>query len=151
MTLERRRTDAAPFGATQWKLVNFLTLNHLGIVDHDEKDRASALRELLTLFADLSDVVSEQRIRGIEGVSSRPIVRRLRQKNGFNAARGIEVTLLFDEKAFEGTGVFLLGAVLDRFLAEYTSINSFTETVIETRQRGVIKRWPPRGGRGRLL
>ena len=78
-------------------------------------------------------------------------MRRLRQKNGFNAARGIEVTLLFDEKAFEGTGVFLLGAVLDRFLAEYTSINSFTETVIETRQRGVIKRWPPRGGRGRLL
>ena len=151
VTLERRRTDAAPFGATQWKLVNFLALNHLGIVDHDEKDRASALRELLTLFADLSDVVSEQRIRGIEGVSSRPIVRRLRQKNGFNAARGIEVTLLFDEKAFEGTGVFLLGAVLDRFLAEYTSINSFTETVIETRQRGVIKRWPPRGGRGRLL
>jgi type VI secretion system protein ImpG len=151
VTLERRRTDAAPFGATQWKLINFLALNHLGIVDHDEKDRASALRELLTLFADLSDVVSEQRIRGIEGVSSRPIVRRLRQKNGFNAARGIEVTLLFDEKAFEGTGVFLLGAVLDRFLAEYTSINSFTETVIETRQRGVIKRWPPRGGRGRLL
>jgi len=70
---------------------------------------------------------------------------------GVNAARGIEVTLLFDEKAFEGTGVFLLGAVLDRFLAEYTSINSFTETVIETRQRGVIQRWPPRGGRGRLL
>ena len=94
----------------------FPPLNHLGIVDHDEKDRASALRELLSLFADLSDVVSEQRIRGIEGVSSRPIVRRLRQKNGFNAARGIEVTLLFDEKAFEGTGVFLLGAVLDRFL-----------------------------------
>ena len=117
----------------------------------DDKDRAGALRELLALFADLSDVVSEQRIRGIEGVSSRPIVRRLRQKNGFNAARGIEITVTFDEKAFEGTGVFMLGAVLDRFFAEYTSINSFTETVIETRQRGVIKRWPPRAGMGRLL
>ena len=91
----------------------------------------AALRELLALFADLSDVVSEQRIRGIEGVSSRPIVRRLRQKNGFNAARGIEITVRFDEKAFEGIGIFLLGAVLDRFFAEYTSINSFTETVIE--------------------
>jgi type VI secretion system protein ImpG len=44
-----------------------------------------------------------------------------------------------------------MGAVLDRFLAEYATINSFTETVIATRQRGVIKRWPPRGGRGRLL
>ena len=28
------------------------------------------------------------------------------------------------------------------------TINSFTETVIATRQRGVIKRWPPRGGAG---
>jgi type VI secretion system protein ImpG len=151
VAMERRRGDAAPFGAIQWRLVNFLALNHLGIVDQDEKDRAGALRELLSLFADLSDTASEQRIRGIEAVSSRPIVRRLKQKNGFNAARGVEVTIMFDEKAFEGTGVFLLGAVLDRFLAEYTSINSFTETVIETRQRGVIKRWPPRGGMGRLL
>jgi type VI secretion system protein ImpG len=151
VTLERRRSEATPFGAIQWKLINFLALNHLGIVDHDEKDRGSALRELLALFVDLSDTVSEQRIRGVEQVSTRPIVRRLRQKNGFNAARGVEVTITFDEKAFEGTGVFLLGAVLDRFLAEYATINSFSETVIATRQRGVIKRWPPRGGRGRLL
>jgi len=151
VALDRRRGDSSRFGAIQWKLVNFLALNHLGIVDHDERDKAAALRELLTLFADLSDTASEQRIRGIEGVASRPIVRRLHQKTGFNAARGVEVTVTFDEKAFEGTGVFLLGAVLDRFLAEYASINSFTETVIQTRQRGVIKRWPPRGGMGRLL
>jgi type VI secretion system protein ImpG len=95
--------------------------------------------------------VSEQRIRGIESVSSRPIVRRLRHKNGFNAARGIEITVSFDEKAFEGTGVFLLGAILDRFFAEYTSLNSFTETVIESKQRGLIKRWPPRAGAGQVL
>ena len=151
VTLERKRSDIAPYGATQWKLLNFLARNHLGIVDHDEKDHAGGLRELLSLFSDMSDSISEQRIRGIERVSSRPIVRRLRQKNGFNAARGVEITVTVDEKAFEGQGVFLLGAVLDRFFAEYTSINSFTETVIETRQRGVIKRWPPRGGMGRLL
>ena len=151
VTLERRRADAGPFGAIQWRIVNFLTFNHLGIVDHDDKHRAGALRELLSIFADLSDTISEQRIRGIEAVSSRPIVRRLRQKNGFNAARGIEITVLIDEKAFEGVGVFMIGAVLDRFFADYTSINSFTETVIETRQRGIIKRWPARGGTGRLL
>jgi type VI secretion system protein ImpG len=151
VTLERRRTDAASFGATQWKLVNFLARNHLGIVDHGEADRAAGLRELLSLFTDLSDVISEQRLRGIESVTGRPIVRRLKQKNGFNAARGVEITVTLDEKAFEGIGVFLLGAVLDRFFAEYSSINSFTETVIETKQRGTIKRWPPRGGMGRLL
>jgi len=146
VAMERRNADTAPYGTTIWKLVNFLSLSHLGLIDRGPQDRAGALRELLALFADLSDAVSEQRIRGIESVSSRPIVRRLRQKNGFNAARGIEVTVRFDERAFEGVGIFLLGAVLDRFFAEYTSLNSFTETVIESRQRGIIKRWPPRSG-----
>lgn len=150
-TLERRKADAAPYGATLWKLINFLSLSHLGLIDRDDRDRAGALREMLALFADLSELASEQRIRGIESVSSRPIVRRLRQKNGFNAARGIEITVRFDERAFEGTGIFLLGAVLDRFFAEYTSMNSFTETVIESRQRGVVKRWPPRAGSGHVL
>ena len=46
-----------------------------GIVDQDEKDPAGALPDLLSLLADLSDTPPEQRIRGIEGVSSRPMVR----------------------------------------------------------------------------
>ena len=151
VAMERKRVDTSPFGATAWKLINFLSLSHLGLIDRDQKDRAGALREMLALFTDISELVSEQRLRGIEGVSSRPIVRRLRQKNGFNAARGIEITVLFDDKAFEGTGIFLLGAVLDRFFAEYTSLNSFTETVIESKQRGLVKRWPPRTGTGQAL
>ena len=51
-----------------------------------------------------------------------------------------------DESAFEGTGVFLLGAVLDRFFARYVSINSFTETVMKTTDRGEVMRWPMRTG-----
>ena len=47
--------------------------------------------------------------------------------------RGLEVTVTCDEAAFEGSGVFLLGAVLERFFAKYVSINSFTETVLRTR------------------
>ena len=89
------------------------------------------MRELLALFADLSDMVSEQRIRGIESVSSRPIVRGCGRRTASTPRAASRSRVRFDEKAFEGTGVFLLGAVLDRFFAEYTSINSFTETVIE--------------------
>ena len=43
--------------------------------------------------------------------------------------------------------VFLLGAVFERFLARYVSINSFTETVIRTRERGEIMRWKAQPGR----
>ena len=44
-----------------------------------------------------------------------------------------------------------LGAVLDRFLAEYANVNSFTQTVIVSRQRGLIRRFPPRTGLGPLI
>ena len=53
--------------------------------------------------------------------------------------------------AFEGSGIILLGAVLDRFLAEYANVNSFTQTVIVSRQRGLIRRFPPRTGLGPLI
>lgn len=151
VTIERRQRAGTAPGAIAWRLINLLSLNHLGLTDRNPQDRAGGLRELLGLFADLSDVVTERRVRGIIGVSSRPITRRLRQPNGFNAARGVEITVRFDERAFEGNGIMVLGAVLDRFFAQYTSINSFTETVIESEQRGLVKRWPPRSGTGGLL
>jgi len=56
-----------------------------------------------------------------------------------------------EDKAFEGSGVFLLGAVLDRFFAEYVGINQFTQTVIRTPERKEIMRWPPRLGRRQVL
>ena len=148
---DRKQREPHHPGPVMWRLINFLALNHLGLSDPANADKAAGLREVLALFADLTDVFSERQVRGIEKVSSRPIVRRLRQPTGFNAARGIEVTITFDERDFEGSGVMILGAVLDRFLAEYSSINSFTETVIASTQRGVIMRWPPRSGRGGVL
>jgi type VI secretion system protein ImpG len=151
VTSQWRQRGGMHSGEVAWTLINLLSLNHLGLTDRSPQDRAAGLKELLALFADLSDVVTERRIRGVHGISSRPIVRRIKQENGFNAARGIEVTVLFDEKAFEGNGIMVIGAVLDRFFAEYAAINSFTQTVIESQQRGVVKRWPPRSGLGRLL
>jgi type VI secretion system protein ImpG len=57
-------------------------------------------------------------------------------------ARGSEIALTLDETAFEGTGIFLFGAVVERFFAKYVSVNSFTETVVVSSQRGEVMRWP---------
>lgn len=147
---DRKERETARPGPIMWRLLNLLSLSHLGLVDRPDA-RAGGLREMLALFADISDTFAERQVRGIVGIKSRPIVRHLRQANGFNAARGVEITVTFDEKAFEGTGVMILGAVLDRFFAEYASINSFTETVIASSQRGTVMRWPPRSGLGGVL
>jgi len=65
--------------------------------------------------------------------------------------RGLQVTLTFDDRAFEGTGYAILGAVLDRFLADHVQINSFTQTVIASRSRGEVMRFAPRSGTGPVL
>jgi len=134
-------------GHTAWHLINALSLNHVGLTRTDGK----ALRDVLSLFADLGDPVIERHIASLRTVSTRPVVRRLKSRAGVGAARGIEVTVSFEEKSFEGSGVFVLSAVLERFLAEYAALNHFTQTVVTTVERGEIARWRPRSGSRRPL
>ncbi len=149
--LEREGDPRLTSGPVHWRLISYLTLSFLGIDGHGTADSGAGLREMLSLFTDVSSQVSRRQISGLKSVASRPVTRSIRRGGGYHAARGIEVTLTFDERAFEGSGVMLLGAVLDRFLAEYASINSFTQVVIRSDQRNVIKTWPPRTGQGPLL
>jgi type VI secretion system protein ImpG len=147
----RSRSETAHTGTVTWRLVNLLSTNHLGLVDRGAGRNAEAVRETLSIFAEMADSATERRIRGVRHVDSRPIVRRIRQHSGIGVARGIEITVTIDEKAFETTGIFLLGAVLDRFFAEYSGFNHFTQTVIRSVDRGEVMRWPPRMGMRRPL
>lgn len=148
---QRGRTEAVYGGAATWRLINMLSLNHLGLLDRGGGKNAQALREMLSLFADLADSATERRIRAIRSVEAQPIVRRVRHRAGTGAARGTEITITIDEKGFEGAGAFLLGAVLDRFFAEYAGMNHFTQVIIRSVERGQIMRWPPRIGARRAL
>jgi type VI secretion system protein ImpG len=147
----RSRGETAHTGTVTWRLVNMLSTNHLGLVERGAGRNAQALRETLSMFADMNDASTERRIRGVRNVDSRPVVRRVRERVGVGAGRGIEITVTIDERAFEGTGAFLLGAILDRFFAEYSSFNHFTQTVIRSAERGEIMRWPPRMGTRKAL
>jgi len=135
------------WGETSWRLVNHLSLNYLSVTDDAPGQGAVGLRELLTLYGDLSDPGMRRQIGGLRSATGRPIVRRLPFDGPPSFARGTELTVECDETAFEGTSVFLLGMVLDRFFSRYTSINSFCELVLRTTQRGEISRWPMQLGR----
>ena len=138
-------------GDAAWRLISHLSLNYLSITDADRGQGAEALRELLGLYAPLRDVNQEKQMEGLISLSSRPIVRRLTDEVLSTAVRGTELKINFEESFFEGSGVYLLGAVLERFFAKYVSLNSFTETVLHSQQRGEIARWPARTGTRRLI
>jgi len=142
----RSRSEVAHTGAVAWRLINMLSLNQLGLVERGAGKGGEAVREMLGMFGDLADSATERKIRGVRSVDSAPVVRRVHRDTGSATARGIEITVTVDEKAFEGSGVFLLGAVLDRFFVEYVGLNHFTQTVIRTVERGEIMRWPTRIG-----
>jgi type VI secretion system protein ImpG len=137
--------EDSSIGEVAWRLVSMLSLNHLALVQRAAGDGAKGLREMLVLFADLADNASDRRIRGIRSVDARSITRRLPRFHGV-VARGLEIAVVLEEKAFEGSGAFLLGAILDRYFAEYVAINHFTQTVIRSVERGEIMRWPARIG-----
>ena len=138
-------------GGAAWRLISHLSLNYLSLMDADQQVGASALREILSLYADSGDSALRKQIEGLKSVTARPVLRRVASGGPIAFGRGLQIETTLDEAAFRGTGVFLLGAVLDHFFARYVSINSFTETVIRTLDRGEIARWPARTGQRPIL
>jgi type VI secretion system protein ImpG len=138
-------------GEVTWRLISQLSLNYLSLINTNPEDGATALRDLLSLYSNMTEAHIRKQVEGVKTISSRPITRRVQTDGPIAFARGLEVTVTFDEVAFEGSGVFLLGTVLDEFFAKYVSLNSFTETVIRTLDRNEIIRWPARIGRRPML
>jgi len=130
-----------------WRLVSQLSLNYLSLLDASDGQGASAIRELLRLYGDTQDIRVQRQIDGVRAVTGRPMVDRVPGGGPMTFARGVEITLLADEGAFQGVGVLLLATVLEEFFSRYVTINSFTEVVLRTVERGEVMRWPARIGR----
>jgi type VI secretion system protein ImpG len=138
-------------GETAWRLLSHLQLNYVSLLENNSGEGAAALREMLTLYCDEFDSSALRQIEGVKAVSSQPIVRRIPVPGPITFGRGLEITLTCDDGAFEGTGAFLLGAVMQQFFARYVSVNSFTETVLRTLERNEVARWPARLGTRQTL
>ncbi len=137
-------------GERSWRLISHLSLNYLSLVDGDGKG-AAALREMLSLYQEAYATDAVRQSEGLVSVHAKPIVQRLSQRGPLTFGRGLEVTVTCDESRFEGSGVFLLGAVLSDFFSKYVSINSFTQTVLRTLERGEVMKWPINIGRRQNL
>jgi type VI secretion system protein ImpG len=131
-----------------WRLISHLSLNYLSLVEEGRE----ALQEILKLYNFTNSTYSEKQIEGITTLKSRKHFARVISENGITFARGTRVEIDFDEEQFVGGGVYLFASVLERFLALYVSLNSFSQLVARTKQRKeVLKEWPPRAGQRILL
>ena len=119
-------------------------------MDEADGGGAAALRALLSLYQP-APVTSSSELDGVVRVASRPVVRRLPVPGPITFGRGLQIELELEEQSLRGPKAFLLGAVLEQFFAKYVTLNSFTETVVTTLERGEIMRWPTRLGSRHLL
>jgi type VI secretion system protein ImpG len=129
-----------------WQLISHLSINYLTLTDLDESKGAAALRELLRMYAVLADNAVSNQIEGVARVAISPVTRRLPQTGPLAFGRGVEISLTVDETAFGGFSPYLLASVLEVFFARHVSINTFTETALNSVQRGGIAAWSPRIG-----
>ncbi len=126
-----------------WRLISSLSLNHLSLTE----DGPAALQELLRLHNTSNALSAERQIDGLVGVRSTPSFARVTADHGIVFARGRRIDLEFDEEEFPGGGMFLFASVLERFLALYANMNSFTQVAVRSRQRRrQVVEWPPRAG-----
>lgn len=138
-------------GELLWQAINHLSPNYMSLVNQNNGTEASALRSLLKLYVNDREVSQMKQIECIRGISSKGINRPLPDPGPMSFCRGVEINLTLDETGFTGRGAFLLGAVLERFFSHYVAVNSFTEMVLKSEQRGEIKRWKARLGRRHLI
>jgi type VI secretion system protein ImpG len=137
-------------GDAAWRVIAHLTPNYATLAPED-RDDPSILRDHLALYGQQDDPAMRRQIDGVSGVTSKPVTRRIPGRGQMAVARGSRITLTLDDGSYNNSRLFLFSAVVERFLAEFTTINSFTETVVQTPGEGVVARWPARIGRKQTI
>jgi type VI secretion system protein ImpG len=135
-------------GDAAWRVIGHLTPNYASLLRENDDDPA-VLRDHLALYGRPEDAAMRRQIDGVLSAGAEPVTRRVSGLDRTAFARGLRVRLKLDDASFENARMFLFSAVLERFLAEFATVNSFTETVFESPQEGVFARWPPRTGQRR--
>src|SRR5271157_365019 len=131
-----------------WRLISLLSLNYLSL---NEEGR-TAMQEILRLHNLTDSAASENQVGSILRMNSSPGFALVDSAYGLIPARGTQVEMEFDEQQFAGSGLYLFAAVLDRFLASYASMNSFSQlTARSSLRKEVLGKWPPRAGTQALL
>jgi type VI secretion system protein ImpG len=123
--LRRPTPSTAPSGGKEhfWRLISLLSLNYLSL---NEEGRA-AMQEILRLHNMSDSTASENQVGSILKMKSSPNFALVDSAYGLIPARGTQVEMEFDEQQFAGSGLYVFAAVLDRFLAGYASMNSFSQ------------------------
>ena len=132
-----------------WRLISHVSLNFLSLAD------ANNLRTLLGIyiFSERNEIsLDAANRRRIDGIQSVEVTRDTRLVGRGSLMRGQRIVLKCRLDFYAGEGdMFMFGSVIERFLANYAPINSYTRVEMVDVFSGVSFQWPPRLGNQILL
>ncbi|MGA2890552.1 MAG: type VI secretion system baseplate subunit TssF [Terracidiphilus sp.] len=148
--LRRPTTSTNPTEGKEnlWRLISLLSLNYLSL----NEEGKTAMQEILRLHNHTDSTASENQVGSILRMKSSPGFALVDSAYGLIPARGTQVEIEFDEQQFAGSGLYLFASIMDKFLAGYASINSFSQlSARSTLRKEALGKWPPRAGTQALL
>jgi type VI secretion system protein ImpG len=128
---------------TLWQFLSHLSLNYLSLARRDN------IKELLRLYIfpegrDRNRIAANT--RRVDGILDVRTTAKDRLVKGY-MMRGREVGMKLRRDYFASPGdMFLFGSVMDYFYGVYSSMNCFTQLMIEESTTGEQYSWPPRIG-----
>lgn len=137
---------AASGHASPWRLLGALRLNFFSLFDTAASTGAKNLRAMLGLFADPRNRFAGTVLAGIVGLQVEAAVERIAGTGPLAFARGARITLDVDQHLADSGQYAVLGALLDRFLTGYASVNSFSQLILRDPRQHVLHVWPVRMG-----
>lgn len=130
-----------------WRIIAYMARQPAQIDQHGLPE----LKQLLRHYSRLSAAPSRQ-IDGLSFVSRRSSMQWINRLPSPSFARGLEVTLTVDEQAFAGSSLSVFASVMERFFANYVSVNGFVQLVLLSNNTGTeLKRCTSRQGLQPLL
>lgn len=131
--------------AVRWHFLSQLSLNHQLL---DGKQGAQRLKDMLALYNIAGDTEKARLVSMIKNLSCEPVTARLISNDPHSIARGISISLTFSHDALREPDYYLFCCLLDRLLALYAPVNSFTRLTTSIEQEAQTTRiWPVRAGR----
>jgi type VI secretion system protein ImpG len=131
-----------------WRLLSHLSLNYLSL------SNAKNLKSLLELyiFEETRDktalMANRKRIAGIDRVETKGTQRLI----AGIMMRGRNIHMKVRQDHFAGPGdLYLFGSIMDHFLGNYASINTFTHLFIQEALKGDLYQWPAHIGTQPLI
>ncbi|GAC1354514.1 MAG: type VI secretion system baseplate subunit TssF [Polyangiales bacterium] len=127
----------------QWRVVAHAAMGLRSLTEPEVLRAALDIYNQHALVDRQAQRANELRLAALKDVRVKPVDHVYRGA----PVRGVSIEVDLDEKGFVGDGdLYLFAAVLDRFFADYVSLNSFARTTVNGVNSKLRVTWPPRSG-----